>query len=81
MFDRAHDARVRTAAFDWLKARTDEHGDVLPRDLLARGLGYRGNRVPMLGPQGIFKPAVTSATPSSWRPLTSFPTRRRASRW
>ncbi|HKK27402.1 MAG TPA: HNH endonuclease [Gemmatimonadota bacterium] len=58
MFDRQHDARVRSAAFDWLAGRVDRHGDVLPRTLLAEGFTLDGKRVPMLGPQGIFKPAV-----------------------
>ncbi len=58
MFDRANDARVRTAAFDWLSAQVTIHGDVLPRTLLAEGFQFMGQRVPMLGPQGIFKPAV-----------------------
>ncbi len=58
MFDRSHDARVRAAAFDWLGARVSELGDVVPRDVLAQGFHYQGRRVPMLGPQGIFKPAV-----------------------
>ena len=57
-FDRVRDRTVRTAAFEWLKARVAELGDVLPRDLLAQGFEYRGHRVPLLGPQGIFKPAV-----------------------
>ncbi|HEX9885377.1 MAG TPA: HNH endonuclease [Longimicrobiales bacterium] len=57
-FDRAHDIRVRTEAFQWLAARVAEHGDVLPRDVLARGFTFQGRRVPLLGPQGIFKPAV-----------------------
>lgn len=56
--DRDHDARVRNAAFEWLKARVSELGDVLPRPLLAQGFEYQGRRVPLLGPQGIFKPRV-----------------------
>lgn len=36
------------------------HGDVLPRQLLAQGMQFRGRRVPFVGPQGIFKPAVMS---------------------
>lgn len=58
MFDRRHDARVRSAAFDWLASRVDELGDVLPRALLAEGFRLDGERVPLLGPQGIFKPRV-----------------------
>ncbi len=58
MFDRLHDARVRSAAFDWLSSQVDQLGDVLPREILARGFELDGVRVPLLGPQGIFKPRV-----------------------
>lgn len=37
MFDRLHDSRVRGAAFDWLSSKVEEHGDVLPRKILAEG--------------------------------------------
>lgn len=52
------DAVIRKAAFDWLAAQANLHGDVLPRTLLAQGFDYQGSRVPLLGPQGIFKPAI-----------------------
>lgn len=52
------DANIRKAAFDWLAEQVDRHGDVLPRDILAQGFEYEGTRVPLLGPQGIFKPRV-----------------------
>ena len=59
------DAAVRNAAFDWLRAQVDHHGDVLPRTLLAAGFTLNGVRIPLLGPQGIFKPKVLSAAPLS----------------
>ena len=65
MFDRQHDSRVRVAAFDWLSSRVAEHGDVLPRTLLAEGFVLDGRRVPLLGPQGIFRPAVLREVPLS----------------
>jgi len=52
------DAAVRNAAFAWLKERVGYHGDVLPYEELRRGFEFRGERVPLLGPQGIFKPRV-----------------------
>ncbi len=52
------DLRVRLAAFEWLKEQVEVRGDVLPRSLLARGFVFEGQRVPMVGPQGIFKPRV-----------------------
>jgi putative restriction endonuclease len=59
------DLRVRLAAFAWLRAEVDIHGDVLPRDLLAKGFQFDGVRVPLIGPQGIFKPAVITDVPLS----------------
>ena len=58
MFDRSRDARVRAAVFEWLSSETSVHGDMVPRAVLAKGLELDGRRVPLLGPQGIFKPAV-----------------------
>lgn len=58
MFDRAADARCRTAAFEELSKLVELHGDVLPRSALVEGFTLHGQRVPFMGPQGIFKPAV-----------------------
>src|SRR5437899_40152 len=52
------DSEIRSAAFSWLAEQVDVHGDVLPRTLLANGFAFRGQRVPLVGPQGIFKPRV-----------------------
>lgn len=49
---------VRRAAFDWLSEQVELHGDVLPRDALAQGFTFDGHRVPLVGPQGIFKPRI-----------------------
>ena len=65
MFDRANDARVRSAAFQWLSSQVEAHGDVLPRTVLAEGFRLAGARVPLLGPQGIFKPRVLTTAPLS----------------
>ena len=54
----AGDLRVRLAAFDWLREQVEVHGDVLPRSLLAQGFVFEDQRVPLLGPEGIFKPRV-----------------------
>lgn len=62
-FDTLHDALVRKATFDWLSMETAKHGDVLPFKLLAQGFDYQGQRVPLLGPQGIFKPQVLREAP------------------
>jgi putative restriction endonuclease len=68
VFERQHDARVRQAAFEWLVSVVGIHEDVLPREVLAKGFTFEGRRVPLLGPQGIFKPAVMEV-PLSLRPL------------
>ena len=57
-FDRDHDTRVRSAAFDWLTRQVSIHGDVLPRATLVQGFEFDGRRVPVIGPQGIFKPRL-----------------------
>jgi putative restriction endonuclease len=58
-------AQVRLAAFRWLRAQVDVYGDELPRTLLAEGFRYGDVRVPLLGPQGIFKPAILTDAPLS----------------
>lgn len=65
MFDRVHDAKVRAASFEWLSGKVESHGDVLPRKLLADGFKLDDMRVPLLGPQGIFKPRVLEEVPLS----------------
>ncbi len=58
MFDARLDAKVRKKAFAWLDEQRELHGDVLPYELLRRGFELGGRRVPLLGPKGIFKPAL-----------------------
>jgi putative restriction endonuclease len=65
MFDRRQDARVRAAAFEWLYGQVAIHGDVLQRGILAQGFILDGNRIPLVGPQGIFKPRVLNDAPLS----------------
>jgi putative restriction endonuclease len=57
--------RIRLAAFQWLRAQADAFGEELPRPVLAEGFKYGGTRVPLLGPQGIFKPAILTDAPLS----------------
>lgn len=59
------DHQVRTAAFAFLEGQRALHGDVLPRTTLAEGFTFQGCRVPLLGPQGIFKPAILPEMPLS----------------
>ena len=59
------DTEVRVTAFDWLQQKTAEYGDVLPRAVLSQGFEFRGHRVPLIGPQGIFKPRLLPEMPLS----------------
>ncbi len=52
------DLEIRLQAFNWLNEQVDIHGDVLPRSLLQDGFIFRGCRVPLVSPQGIFKPKI-----------------------
>jgi putative restriction endonuclease len=72
----ALDTQVRLTAFEFLQRQTELHGTELPRQLLARGFQFDGQNVPLLSPQGIFKPAIlpdvplsiTTAPPSDRKP-------------
>jgi putative restriction endonuclease len=52
------DLQVRLAAFHWLTEQVNMHGDVLPRKLLEQGFEFQGQRIPLVAPQGIFKPQI-----------------------
>jgi putative restriction endonuclease len=53
------DAQVRRGAFQFLDDLRAVHGNALPRPALTKGFEFGGTRVPLMGPQGIFKPAVS----------------------
>jgi len=48
--------QIRTAAFNWLNKQIEMHGDVLSRELLRKGFEFKNTRIPLVSPQGIFKP-------------------------
>ncbi len=50
------DIEIRRAAFAWLGEQVDVHGQVLSREVLASGFPYKVARIPLVSPQGIFKP-------------------------
>ncbi|TMC49250.1 MAG: HNH endonuclease [Chloroflexi bacterium] len=52
------DLPVRLAAFRFLEDKVRLHGEVLPRQLLTDGFTFEQVRVPLMAPQGIFKPAI-----------------------
>lgn len=59
------DRLVRGAAFAWLDQQVARRGEVLPRALLQEGFSWEDHRVPLMGPQGIFKPAILPEIPLS----------------
>jgi putative restriction endonuclease len=59
------DTPIRLKAFSFLEDLCAKYGLALPRNILAAGFDFNGKRVPLLGPQGIFKPAVLSEIPIS----------------
>ena len=50
------DKQIRLEAFNWLTKQVEKFGDVLNRDLLAEGFVFKDTRIPLVSPQGIFKP-------------------------
>lgn len=52
------DAQIRSAAFEWLNRLEETHGDVLSRNLLEQGFNYKGSRITLVGPKGIWKPKM-----------------------
>jgi putative restriction endonuclease len=48
---------IRVAAFDFLARQSRVFPDTLPWKVLSEGFVYDGRRIPLIGPQGIFKPA------------------------
>ena len=64
------DDHVRISAFNWLKEQTRIFGEVLPRKVLEQGFTLDNVRIPLMGPQGIWKPAILPLYPLS---ITSTP--------
>lgn len=50
------DRQIRAAAFQWLREQADVHGDVFTWQRLGKGFPFRGERIPFVSPQGIFRP-------------------------
>src|SRR5215510_13635426 len=58
------DAAVRLRAFDFLADLRQRFSDApFPRGVLDRGFDFYGTRVPLVCPQGIFKPAILLEVP------------------
>jgi putative restriction endonuclease len=52
------DSPVRLQAFRFLEAQCRRHPNAVPWSVLSGGFDFDGRRVPLVGAQGIFKPAV-----------------------
>jgi putative restriction endonuclease len=50
------DDQIRLAAFNWLNKQVEIYGETLPRRILTDGFLYSGQRIRLMGPQGIWKP-------------------------
>jgi len=60
------DPAVRLRAFDFMREQRQRFGEAsIPRSVLERGFDFEGVRVPLVGPQGIFKPAILAEVPLS----------------
>jgi len=59
------DKQIRLETFHWLSQQVAVHGDVLPHQILAQGFDHDNVRVPLIGPQGIFKPKILPEIPLS----------------
>ncbi len=51
------DQTIRRSVFDWLTDQRAEHGEAISRSVL-EGFELGGLRIPLMGPQGIWKPAA-----------------------
>lgn len=67
------DIQIRLSAFKFLDEQKSIFGGELPRTILEQGFQFDGQRVPLIGPQGIFKPRIlTRPVPLS---ITTAPVR------
>ncbi len=58
MFENELDPAIRLRAFEWLREQTQLNGPVLSRRLLEQGFIYGDIRIPLVSPQGIYKPKL-----------------------
>ncbi len=59
------DHQVRHASFQVLKKLQIEYSNCIPREILLKGFEFQAQRVPFVGPQGIFKPRLLPEIPLS----------------
>lgn len=53
-----NELKIRLAAFNWLSKQVELYESVLPRSILEKGFEYEDQRIPLISPQGIFKPKI-----------------------
>lgn len=63
----------RMAAFEWLRLQAAANEEILSRRTLEIGFDFKGDRVRLVGPQGIFKPAQIKYYPLSITTTTRGP--------
>jgi len=52
------DHEIRITAFNWLTEQVSIHGDVLSWNVLSQGFIFKDQRIPLVSPQGIFRPRL-----------------------
>lgn len=57
--------QIRLAAFNWLKTQAEIFSGVLPRNILASGFEFQGEKITLIGPSGIWKPRQFKTIPIS----------------
>ena len=57
--------QIRVRAFQWLEEQVRIYGNVLPRKILEQGFFFRGKRITLIGPSGIWKPKYLDDAPIS----------------
>jgi putative restriction endonuclease len=67
------DLKIRLEAFEWLSKQVSIFDEVLPRNIIQKGFIYETKRIPLISPQGIFKPkemqfplSITTTTESHY---------------
>lgn len=68
-----HSHAIRMGVFDWLKRASAINGNEFTRTELAQGVNVNGQRIILVGPQGIFKPAQMLHYPLSITTTTKGP--------
>jgi putative restriction endonuclease len=59
------DRDIRNAAFSFLTDCIARFGELIPYQVLLKGFSFHDERVPLMGPQGIFKPRILPELPLS----------------